>query len=257
MQGLRRAIPDDSGGVGDDEDESLEVLPTPPHQRRVSKRKASHILQEGFHHDDVLDGGADELRAVSPELEEISSPAKKTKPNGSKPKGKASQHNEDSTRAIRARNSPVKRKSALRNTSKGGKSGSKGKNVRVQASHDLQPETPISELNLDEAIETLLDECEIKTLEDLRDATRGDTNYFDSGTDIPLEDFLSFMQQRLHHYARGTKGFQYDWNREDQDLDAEEASLEEQARKSKFLQDGVKILRASRVLARALRAIQW
>lgn len=113
-------------------------------------------------------------------------------------------------------------------------------------------------------MDKLLDELSIYTLAELREAIKGDNGYFRDGTDIPVEDFLSFMQTKLHHHARGSIGFQYDFNRKsgqaeqngDDDDEVDPAEVREREKKD-FVNDCVTILKTGRVLTRALRAVHW
>lgn len=135
--------------------------------------------------------------------------------------------------------------------------------IDEEEDYDLYPGTRLCELGLPKSINKLLTECSIITLEDLRNAIKGDTSFFDAGTDIPVEDFLSFMQTKLSQYATGSIGFQYDFNRMHESGRAEtddgNDNQQEDTRdhKNAFINNCFTILKAGRVLTRALRAVEW
>lgn len=240
--------------------ESVAHLP----QRRQSKRKAAVRPNPIFHLED------DHFRPSSPELYGDVSPNKRlrTLPNGT------STARASASRAPFSTSRPKSRAGVLRaGPSKGKAPARKAVNPEeaFREEHDLHPATGIADLNLSQSIEELLDECSIHTLADLRNAIRGDNSFFQEGTDVPVEDFLSFMQNKLHNYARGHIGFQYDFNKkhgsgnapEGEDLDIENEDEEHDTLekdgddKHRFVNNCITILRAGRVLTRALCAVQW
>jgi hypothetical protein len=240
--------------------ESVAHLP----QRRQSKRKAAVRPNPIFRMDD------DDLGPPSPELYGDVSPNKRprTSTHGASTARSSTNHAPSSTSRAGGRAGLPKSV-----TSKGKAPGKRAINGQqaFREEYDLRPATQIADLNLPQSVEELLDECSIQTLADLRIAVRGDDSFFNEGTDIPVEDFLSFMQNKLHNYARGHVGFQYGFNKkngcgnaqegEDLDIgneDEEDDTLEkDEDDKNRFVNNCITILRAGRVLTRALRAVQW
>lgn len=239
-----------------EEEEEEQELPIPRLSvpaRKSSKRKSS--ARTVFQVDDWEIGPS-----PSPELafnDDQPSPPKKTRFTAATSVSSSKRNLRARTLASSSR--AAKGKSAFRR-------GSQAAALqRIEEEYDLEPHTLISDLNLPDSVNKVLTECSIFTLEDLRNAIKGDNSYFSEGTDIPVEDFLSFMQIKLSHFAKGNIGFQYDFNRENDnganggntlEDDEDQEDMGDRIKRG-YINDCLTILKAGRVLTRALRAVQW